>query len=1320
MKQISNNLPQVSESEDKRVSEVFEEGLVALIAHIKTVKSINQLPSKKIFISYAWEEDDTHSRWVTNLAKDLKKAGLEILFDKYDGVPGEDLTSLIEKSIKDAAFILVIGTKEYLKKCEQREEVKDSRAPVVSAEMRMIGYLVDRSSVDNLKIIPILLEGNIDEALPLRLCPKLYVDFTEPVEYAKRLFDLVGYIYGLEKNDVGIKKILEERGLLPKKVINQEASLLRYRKVLHNLKERNLEFTGRKESLDKLGATLNSTNKKCSIRPQAVTGLGGAGKSQLAKEYAYREIERGAYRLVWWMRAGDSDSLNSEFLALANELKINIDLKPEERKNMVLEKLKEEGNWLLIFDDAIDSESLKPYYPLNSEGQVLITSRNVNAWEGQQITLRVFSREESKEYIFRWMRKAEEPAPHPISGFLDKEMNALAELLGDLPLALAQAVAYIRETGESIEEYIKLFKTGREALWLSEEVAKNYDTTIAMTWGISFRKAGEDLQKIQKKAKLALLVFFDYISYLYNEDIADIILKEIIIDKLILNNLKKILSRYALIKLDANQQSISLHVLVQLVIRDRVVYPKEMIESVSQILFDLLNMTHQKGPTQEVVIQWKNLLPQCESVINAAEEIKFEFSILASLCNSMGMAYSDLAEYPKALKYYEKSLKIRQKTLGETHSDVASSYNNIGVVYSKQSKDNKALEMHEKALTIWGKNRGLENSDVALSYNNLGAVYAGKGWHNKALEMHQKALTIWEKIYGVEHYRVALSYSNIGAVYLALGQYTYAKALEMHQKALKIREKIYGLEHSDVADSYSSIGGIYTWQGLHDKALEMYQKALFIREKIYGLKHPKVASSYNSIAYAHMKQGKYELSSEFSQKAVTIWEKMHDTHHSDMADVAVGYNTIGTIYSEQGQYIKALEMHEKALAILEKVHGLEHPSVAGTYNTLGLVYVKQGRYAKGLAASEKALIILEKTNGPKHANVAFTYNIIGFFYFRLDRYTEGLAAHEKALAIWKETYPDDHMTVRLSYHNIVLAYQGMGQHELALEAWEKTGFTRERRDSLDQEFIAIHYNRVGFVYIMQGCYEEALKTCEKARVILEKLHGVEHHKLVEIYHNLAKIYAEQGSYEAGLAMCKKALVILEKTYDAEHPDAARIYNIIGQIDTAQGQYQTALNKCEQAKVILEKTHGAEHPDLAQSYHNMAQIYMKQERYSGALDMYQRVLLIRKKIYGLEHSEVAFSYVSISMVYKTQKQYKAALETLEKAYSICSRTLPENHIKLKEIKVDLVYLRDKWAIQQMTQSLQPPGSLFSFFSLRLQIQNEDPSIVDNKLISHEFA
>ena len=299
----------------------------------------------------------------------------------------------------------------------------------------------------------------------------------------------------------------------------------------------------------------------------------------------------------------------------------------------------------------------------------------------------------------------------------------------------------------------------------------------------------------------------------------------------------------------------------------------------------------------------------------------------SDLLYQLGRCEDKFANYDKALEYFEKSLAIDLKTLGDEHPIVATSYNNIGIVWRSKGECDKALEYYKKCLAIRLKTLGSEHPAVAGSYNNIGLTWYSKGDYDKALEYHEKCLAIRLKTIGSEHPDFARSYNNIGIVWDR--KVEYDKALEYYEKCLAILLKTLGGGHPDVAMLYDNIGMVWKSKGEYDKALEYYEKCLVIELKTLGAEHPSLASSNNNIGFLWKSKGEYDKALDYYEKCLIIELKtLGDKHPS----VASSYNNIGDCLKNLEKYVLAIDVFNKGLSI-QKVGGFPF-KIAQCYEAL--------------------------------------------------------------------------------------------------------------------------------------------------------------------------------------------------------------------------------------------------------------------------------------------------------------------------------------------------------------------------------------------------
>ncbi|WP_433937018.1 ATP/GTP-binding protein [Sorangium cellulosum] len=296
-------------------------------------------------------------------------------------------------------------------------------------------------------------------------------------------------------------------------------------------------LAAREDLLAEIGATL----AKRGVAP--LCGLGGTGKTKLAIEYAYRNA--GAYDIVFMIDGQSPATMDAAFIALAAEMRLpDHELLDAARAvAAVRSRLGRRGRWLLLFDGVRDPIEVEPYLPSVSHGgHVIATSQNP-IWRGlTTVNVRGIERAESVSFLLR--RTGETDA---------EAADALAEELGDLPLALAQAGAYIEETGRPLSEYLALFRQ-RPAALLERPVS--FPVTVATAW----ESALAAVFSHQAAAELLSLC-----SFLPMDAIPRRALSEY--DPLALDDAIAVLRLHSLI--EVRLQTLSVHRLVKIVVRNQ-------------------------------------------------------------------------------------------------------------------------------------------------------------------------------------------------------------------------------------------------------------------------------------------------------------------------------------------------------------------------------------------------------------------------------------------------------------------------------------------------------------------------------------------------------------------------------------------------------------------------------------------------------------------------------------------------------------------------------------------------------------------------------
>ncbi|HEV3293887.1 MAG TPA: FxSxx-COOH system tetratricopeptide repeat protein, partial [Streptosporangiaceae bacterium] len=244
-----------------------------------------------------------------------------------------------------------------------------------------------------------------------------------------------------------------------------------------NIPARNPGFTGRD---DLLAAVRDRLLAGETAVVQALHGMGGVGKTQLAAEYAHRFA--GTYDLAWWINAEQGGLIGDQIAGLGLALRcIPAGAGTEVARAAVLAELRARGRWLLVFDNAGSPADVAPWLPGGS-GHVLITSRE-RGWAeiAVPVEVDVLARAESVALL-----------QHRITGLTGADADRLAAELGDLPLAIAQAAGFMAGTGIAAGEYLGLLRTRAGPLLDQPVPASAYPRSLAAATGLTAARLAAD------------------------------------------------------------------------------------------------------------------------------------------------------------------------------------------------------------------------------------------------------------------------------------------------------------------------------------------------------------------------------------------------------------------------------------------------------------------------------------------------------------------------------------------------------------------------------------------------------------------------------------------------------------------------------------------------------------------------------------------------------------------------------------------------------------------------------------------------------------
>jgi tetratricopeptide (TPR) repeat protein len=613
--------------------------------------------------------------------------------------------------------------------------------------------------------------------------------------------------------------------------------------------EQNKFFVGREEQLKQIRSRFR--NGKTVIVKQTISGLGGVGKTQLARKYAFERIQE--YDVIWWINAESSETVFASvrpFLERKKLLDVN-GKDPATALAIFAEWFEKNEDWLLIFDNAEKYDCILPAIPKSGRGSILLTTRlSQGEWLGEILQLSVFSEAEAVDFLRRR------------TGLEDKDRaDELAWQLGGLPLALEQAGAYIVENElKSYVTYIDLLKKDGLTIFDENENITDYEQPLKKTMRISLREI-----KHEAKLLLQMIAYFmpDDIPLSIFYDNAEALpepLKSDFQRQSRANRILRDLTRYSLVKRD--DDSLSIHRLVQAVVLEDIGEDTVPIESCLRLYSHICGLERQGSYKA-----FDSIVPNINRTLNIAkdkspllsrETVEWFHMIYAVLAKF----YFNLGAYKQAIALYSlfidrcEHIDLTKIDISREEDIYISAYINASLIYSLTGEQYLAKHTISRGIKFMRRYFGADEYNISTMYNMASQVYEFCGDYAEALEWCEKSLKAEESAIKPDCIVMLWIKGNMVPLYEKIEQAEKAENLrrEIHEAwALFPKESLEKDPHS-----YELYLTLCMKTGLYDEAIYWCDKKMHYNDEQLGLFHPETVKSMMMLGQINALKGDYQ------------------------------------------------------------------------------------------------------------------------------------------------------------------------------------------------------------------------------------------------------------------------------------------------------------------------------------------------------------------------------------------------------------------------------------------------------------------------------
>ncbi len=770
---------------------------------------------------------------------------------------------------------------------------------------------------------------------------------------------------------------------------------------------RNPEFVGRRELLDRLGTALRSTS--CAV----LHGAGGLGKTQLAVEYIYRQLRD--HDLVWWVSAPQESQIRASLTELARQLRLPGAEETLTAVPAVLAALragKPFRRWLLVFDAADQPELLRPFLPLDGPGRIVVTALDAPSasFPAQSIPVDRFARAESVELLRR-----------RDSAVVPADADALAEKLGDLPIALALAAAWRAETGIPVAEYTRLLDEKVAEILATAPLQSGYEIAMTAAWNVSFD--GLAVRNPAAHQLLQVCAFFaaEPISRSLFTGVRGVSiapeLDTAMRDPVLLDRALREINRCRLAKLDHRSGTLLLHRLAQLVLRARM-SDRTRVDMRHGAHLLLANLDPNDPEAAPPWPQYQMVLPHLQ---HAELDRCDDPWVRRLLLNLMKFLYVS-GDHAGALQLSQEVVAAWTRRHGAEDTQTLVASEHLGLMLWVLGRYEASSEVSRRTLQLYRQTVGAD-SELALRAEVLVATgLKSSGDFLAARDLNRQTYEKVRFLFGDDDPTALGAAHDLIVSLLLAGDYEQARRLSEH--TWKRRLEAFGYDNFETINTLNILIicrrelGDYSWARIEQQRVVERVRGLF------GSGTDGVIRRDYHLAVAQRKDGYHEAALTLSGSALERFRLKYGPDHPNAMACALAHSIDRRIADDLPA---SLDLGEQALARYRASLGDRHPHTLAAEADIGVTLRKLGEPASALVRDERALAGLRDRLGPAHPHVLACSINTANDWFALGDVQRSLRMNTETLARLRRALPESHPVTLAARLNRALDLERLGR-----------------------------------------------------------------------------------------------------------------------------------------------------------------------------------------------------------------------------------------------------------------------------------------------------
>lgn len=666
-----------------------------------------------------------------------------------------------------------------------------------------------------------------------------------------------------------------------------------------------------------------------------LTGMRGSGKTQLAAAVAARCEEEG-WPLVAWIHAASRKEIIAGLYEVA--LRIGINAPNSIPLEVIVQRLLDQlrsangSNSLFVFDNVENPGDLRDLIPEGTGVRALITTTRHLDWDGLgwlRCTVGAFDREQSISLL----------CEH--TGDTHREVaDRIADALGDVPVAIAQAVATAQQGGYALSGYLDRLSNHPLDSSISRLEGDDYPNAVGIALLMAYEQVLEQLRTKPPQQERIAVSLLDALSLLAASGVPTHWLLRLDDDSDAVRDTLSFLKGAAIFQESSDGDKTIIHRLQGHVYRETYLNDQKKLGEartsattvLSGIDVDRLeNVEQRRQETHHLIEQLLSVTSQ-----NYSHSLFSEPQVSSKL--------ADTLEYATSLGMSQLALCLTESVtqtcdaLGPHDPDTLASRNNLAGAYRASGRLDKAIALYEQTLEDSIRILGPDHPSTLTSRLNLAGAYRAAGRLDEAITLYEQVFTGRSRVLGPDHRSTLISRDELASAYREAGRFD--EAITLKKQILADAMRIMGPDSPGALAARLSLAATFWDAGRLDEAIPLFEQNLKDRTRILGLDHPETLASRHSLAGVYRDAGRLDEAMPLFEQNLTDFVRILGP---DRPDTFTSRSTLAGAYQAAGRLDEAIPLFEQNLEDRTRTLGPAHPVTLTSRGNLANAYLAAGR-----------------------------------------------------------------------------------------------------------------------------------------------------------------------------------------------------------------------------------------------------------------------------------------------------------------------------------------------------------------------------------------